>query len=48
MKITSWNVRGLGLVSLRLVVKELVRHQKAQIILLQETKLKGVIDKVVK
>lgn len=29
-------------------MKELLRHQKAQIILLQETKLKGVIDNIVK
>lgn len=37
MKIVSWNVRGLGGASRRLVVKDLLRRQKVQIALLQET-----------
>ena len=48
MKVLSWNVRGLGGASRRLVVKEIVRSQKVQIVMLQETKLKGVSNNLVK
>lgn len=48
MKIASWNVRGLGGVSRRMVVKELIRRQKLQIVMLQETKLNEVSDATVK
>eukprot|EP00268_Persea_americana_P001437 TRINITY_DN10442_c1_g1_i1.p1 TRINITY_DN10442_c1_g1~~TRINITY_DN10442_c1_g1_i1.p1 ORF type:complete len:115 (-),score=26.44 TRINITY_DN10442_c1_g1_i1:3-347(-) len=48
MKVLSWNIRGLGGASRRLVVKELLRSQKVQIAMLQELKLKGVSDRLVK
>ena len=48
MKIVSWNVRGLGGASQRLVVKELLTRKKVQIALLQETKLKKANDSMVK
>eukprot|EP00268_Persea_americana_P030423 TRINITY_DN29449_c1_g1_i1.p1 TRINITY_DN29449_c1_g1~~TRINITY_DN29449_c1_g1_i1.p1 ORF type:complete len:127 (+),score=23.26 TRINITY_DN29449_c1_g1_i1:1-381(+) len=44
MRNVKWEA---GCVSRRLVVKELVSTQKAKMILLQETELKGVTDKVV-
>lgn len=44
MRILSWNVRGLGGLSRKLVVKYLVKRQKIQIALLQETKLKHISD----
>ena len=48
MKIISWNVRGLGGALRRMVVKEMIRRQKVQITLIQETKLKEVNEKIVK
>ena len=48
MKVLSLNVRGLGGVLRRLMGKEMVRSQKAQIVILQESKLKEVSEKVVK
>lgn len=42
MKILSWNVRGLGGATRRLVVKETLRSNKVQIALIQETKLSFV------
>ncbi|XXG61223.1 hypothetical protein AAC387_Pa04g2934 [Persea americana] len=41
MKVLSWNLRGLE-------VKEMIRGQKAQIVILQESKLKEVSERVVK
>ena len=48
MKVLSWNVCGLGGASRRLAVKEMVRSQKAQIAMLQGSKLKGVSKRFVK
>ena len=48
MKILSWNIRGLGRASHRLVVKDLIRSQKIHIAMLQESKLKEVSDRLVK
>lgn len=50
MKVISWNVRGLGGASKRMVVNELLRRQKVQIAVpvLQETKLKKVGDSIIK
>lgn len=48
MKLASWNVRGLGGASRRMVVKELIRRQKFQIVMLHDTKLNGVFYATVK
>ena len=48
MKVLSWNVYGLGGVLRKMIVKEMIRSQKAQIVILQESKLKEVSDRVVK
>ena len=48
IKIISWNVRGLAGALHRMVVKEMIRRQKVQITLIQETKLKEVNEKIVK
>ena len=48
MKVPAWNVRGLGGASNKLVVKEMIMNQKAQIVILQEAKLKEVSERVVK
>ena len=48
MKVLSSNVCGLGGASRRLVVKEMVTSQKVQIVMLQESKLKEVFDRLVK
>ena len=47
-KIASWNVRCLGGAVCRIVVKELIRRQKLQAVMLQETKLNEVSDSIVK
>lgn len=48
MKIVSWNVRGRGGATRRLVVKALLRRHKVQLALFQETKLKGIDDIVIR
>lgn len=48
MKVLSWNIRGLGGASRRLVVRVPLRSQKVQIAMLQKSKLKGVSDMLVK
>ena len=44
MKILSWNVRGLGRREKRSVIKDLLCHEKPDIVILQETK-RELIDK---
>jgi endonuclease/exonuclease/phosphatase family metal-dependent hydrolase len=47
-KIFSWNVRGLNEGDKRLKVRNLLRHWKADIICLQETKLDFVSNSLVR
>ena len=42
LKMISWNVRGLNDPQKRLVVKNLLREWKCDIVCLQETKLVGI------
>ncbi|GMI64192.1 hypothetical protein HRI_000088500 [Hibiscus trionum] len=46
--IVSWNVRGLGRVEKKVVVRRCITTYKAAIVFLQETKLQLVDDRVVK
>lgn len=48
MKVLSWNVRGLGGVDRRLLVKEIVRKNKVSIVMLQETKLSSMLEALVR
>lgn len=45
MKIISWNVRGLGSARKRTLIKELLKKEKADIVMQQETKLEVVDSK---
>lgn len=47
MKILSWNVRGLGNLEWRMVIKDVLRNNKVQIALLQESKLSSMSDRIV-
>lgn len=47
MKIMSWNVRGLGSRKKRAAVKDVTRKFRADIVLIQESKLNMVSDSVV-
>ena len=47
MKIVSWNVRGIGSVRKRGVIKENLLKMRLDIVLLQETKKETLEDKVV-
>ena len=42
LKMVSWNVRGLNDSQKRLVVRNLLREWKCDIVCLQETKLAGI------
>lgn len=48
MNIVSWNVRGIGGQIKRATVKDMLRNFRADIELLQETKLSSVSQSVVK
>ena len=48
MKILSWNVHGLGGAGHRLVVKELIRNNKVQIALIQESKIASMTENIVR
>ena len=49
MKILSWNVHGLGSRVKRAIIKESVRRNKIDdVLLIQETKLRTVSDSLVK
>lgn len=48
MKILSWIVHGLGSRENRALVKEVIRNCKADIVVIQESKLKVVSEKIVK
>lgn len=48
MKILSWNVRGLGSRERRSIVKQVIRMQKATVVLIQESKINSGEDMVVK
>ncbi|KAG6654621.1 hypothetical protein CIPAW_05G158600 [Carya illinoinensis] len=47
-KILSWNVRGLNEINKRLCIKNLLREWRADVVCLQETKLKLVTRKLVR
>ena len=47
LKILSWNVRGLNDGRKRLIVKNLLRDLKCDVICLQETKLAGLDRRLV-
>ncbi|KAG6668612.1 hypothetical protein CIPAW_01G183000 [Carya illinoinensis] len=47
-KIVSWNVCGLNEINKRLRIRNLLREWKANIVCLQETKLKMINMKIVK
>ena len=47
-KIVFWNVRGLNVVEKRLRIRHLIREWKADIVCLQETKLKMINRKIVR
>ena len=46
--IISWNVRGANNGEKRNLIKALIKSQKVDLICLQETKLKGVLNKLVR
>lgn len=48
IKILSWNVRGLNAKEKRMIVKSLLQEWKADVVCLQETKLKEVSKKSIK
>lgn len=48
MKICSWNVRGLGDRDKRAAVKDVIRSSKADIVLIQESKLSSMLDLLIK
>lgn len=48
MKVLSWNVRGLGSPIKKAIVKEVIRGSKADIVLLQETKLSSMSNSTIK
>ncbi|KAG6629833.1 hypothetical protein CIPAW_14G112600 [Carya illinoinensis] len=47
-KIVSWNVRGLNEINKRLRIRNLLREWKADIVCLQETKLKMISRRIVR
>ncbi|KAF5479667.1 hypothetical protein F2P56_000468 [Juglans regia] len=47
-KILSWNVRGLNKVEKRLRIRRLLREWKADIVCLQETKLKLISRRIIR
>lgn len=48
MKILSWNVRGLGGPERRLLIKEMVKKNKAQVAMLQESKISSMTEEIIK
>lgn len=48
MKILSWNVCGLGSREKRVLVKEVIQNFKADIMMIQESKVRVVSDRVIK
>ena len=48
MKIVSWNVRGLNEGEKRLRVRNLLHGWRADVVCLQETKLRGVSERMVR
>jgi len=48
LKIISWNVRGLNCSRKRGIVRNIIRSWKADIVCLQETKLRGDITNIIK
>lgn len=46
MKVISWNVRGLGGPERRKIVQDVLRNNKVQIALIQESKLRSMSDKI--
>jgi exonuclease III len=48
LKILSWNVRGLNDRGKRLCIKNMIKDWQADIICLQETKLKLITDPIVR
>jgi len=48
MKILSWNVRGLDSSEQRAVVKQVIRNQKAAVVIIQESKINSGEERKVK
>lgn len=48
MKVVSWNVRGLGDIMRRVVIKDILRRNKVRIALIQESKITEMTDKNVR
>ena len=48
MKILSWNVRVLGRLDRRAVVKQVIRNQKAAVVLIQESKINSGEERIAK
>lgn len=48
MKLISWNVRGLGSTLKRNAVRKLVRQERVDLLMLQETKLEEVNNSLFK
>lgn len=48
MKITSWNVRGAGSAIKRAIIKESIRKFREDIVLLQETKISCMEDRIIR
>lgn len=47
-KIMSWNVRGLNEINKRLQIRNVLREWKADIVCLQETKLKMIKRRIIR
>lgn len=47
MKVLYWNVRGMGCRLKRATVKEVILNSKANLVLLQESKLRSMSDLIV-
>lgn len=48
LKIVSWNVKGLNCSRKRKLVRNMIQNWKADVVCLQETKLKGNILEIIK
>ena len=46
LKLTSWNIRGLNKPKKHLVIKNLLREWKGDVVCLLETKLSGIDQKL--
>lgn len=46
MIVLSWNVRGMGNVERRMVIKDVFRSNKVKVALIQESKLSSMTDRI--